>query len=84
MRREWIDRLAHLLADRREPGSPPWPSEIHAAAHFIDSIIAEGQDVWKGAERVASFDTRDHPHCPCGCGAHMGCFFEDQFLGDEP
>jgi hypothetical protein len=20
------------------------------------------------------------PHCPCGCGAHMGCFFEDDPL----
>ena len=25
----------------------------------------------------------DHPHCLCGCGAHVGCFIYDKFDFDS-
>jgi hypothetical protein len=36
---------------------------------------------WVKPDRLSYITTeqfqREHRHCPCGCGAHVGCFFEE-------
>lgn len=58
----WIADAWDETAEHPSSGDPYFD-----ALTAIDTLIDKG---------VIVVEQKDHYHCPCGCGAHMGCFLE--------